>query len=83
MKGRSLLPAGVKRVTGSFSRGDTVAIVTEAGVEIARGLIAWDAADAATIAGRKSSEIEKLLGLTGRDEMVHRDDLVMTGKERT
>jgi glutamate 5-kinase len=83
MKGRSLLPAGVKRVSGSFSRGDTVAIVTEAGVEIARGLIAWDAADAATIAGRKSSDIEKLLGLTGRDEMVHRDDLVMTGKERT
>ena len=83
MKGRSLLPAGVRRVTGSFSRGDTVAIVTERGVEVARGLVAYDAADAATIAGRKSSEIADLLGLAGRDEMVHRDDLVMTGKDRT
>lgn len=80
-RGRSLLPAGVRRVSGSFSRGDTVAIITQAGVEIARGLSAYDAADAGIIAGRKSSEIEALLGLTGRDEMVHRDDLVMTGKD--
>ena len=55
--------------------------MTQAGVEIARGLSAYDAADAEIIAGRKSSEIEALLGLTGRDEMVHRDDLVMTGKD--
>ena len=80
-KGRSLLPAGVKHVTGSFSRGDTVAVVTEEGAEIARGLVAYDAADAATIAGRKSSEIGAVLGLAGRDEMIHRDDLVMTGKD--
>jgi len=80
-RGRSLLPAGVRRVTGQFSRGDTVAIVTLQGLEIARGLSAYDAADAEIIAGRKSSEIEALLGLTGRDEMVHRDDLVMTGKD--
>ena len=80
-RGRSLLPAGVRQVTGRFSRGDTVAIVTMSGLEIARGLCAYDAADAEIIAGRKSSEIEALLGLTGRDEMVHRDDLVMTGKD--
>jgi glutamate 5-kinase len=80
-KGRSLLPAGVKHVTGNFSRGDTVAVVTEEGAEIARGLVAYDAADAATIAGRKSSEIGAVLGLAGRDEMIHRDDLVMTGKD--
>lgn len=80
-KGRSLLPAGVRKVTGRFSRGDTVAIVTLNGMEIARGLSAYDAADAEIIAGRKSTEIEALLGLTGRDEMVHRDDLVMTGKD--
>jgi len=81
MKGRSLLPAGVKTVCGSFNRGDTVAIMTDTGSEIARGLVAYDASDATTIAGRKSSEIVGLLGLAGRDEMVHRDDLVMTGKD--
>jgi glutamate 5-kinase len=81
MKGRSLLPAGVKTVCGSFNRGDTVSIMTETGSEIARGLVAYDAGDASTIAGRKSSEIVGLLGLAGRDEMVHRDDLVMTGKD--
>ena len=80
-KGRSLLPAGVRQVAGRFSRGDTVAILTLNGQEIARGLSAYDAADAEIIAGRKSSEIEALLGLAGRDEMVHRDDLVMTGKD--
>jgi glutamate 5-kinase len=48
---------------GNFSRGDTVSIVTETGSEIARGLVAYDAGDASTIAGRKSSEIVGLLGL--------------------
>ncbi len=80
-KGRSLLPAGVRQVTGAFSRGDTVSVVTESGTEIARGLVAYDAADASVIAGRKSSEIGTVLGLAGRDEMIHRDDLVMTGKD--
>ncbi len=80
-RGRSLLPAGVHDVKGNFSRGDTVAICTLQGVEIARGLAAYDSADAAKIAGKKSSAIEALLGLSGRDEMIHRDDLVMTGKE--
>jgi glutamate 5-kinase len=81
MRGRSLLPAGVAIVEGDFHRGDTVAVVTEDHTEIARGLCAYDAADATIIAGRKSSEIEALLGLRGRDEMIHRDDLVITGKE--
>ncbi|MGB7204002.1 MAG: glutamate 5-kinase [Anderseniella sp.] len=80
-KGKSLLPAGVHKVTGDFARGDTVAILTLDGIEIARGLCAYDANDAKIIAGQKSSEIESLLGLSGRDEMIHRDDLVMTGKE--
>jgi glutamate 5-kinase len=78
-KGKSLLPAGVRRVEGSFSRGDAVSIVSESGIEIARGIVAYDRDDAALIAGRKTSEIEKALGFRGRDEMVHRDDLVMTG----
>ena len=82
-KGKSLLPAGVKQVMGSFSRGDTVSIVAAAGGEIARGLVAYDAGDAVRIAGLKSSEIEKVLGFRGRDELIHRDNMVLMGKERT
>jgi len=82
-RGKSLLPAGVKRIEGSFARGDTVSIMTEAGREIARGLVAYDAADAARILGRKSGEIEEALGFRGRDELVHRDDMVLMGGERT
>lgn len=82
-RGKSLLPAGVKRIEGSFARGDTVSIMTEAGREIARGLVAYDAADATRILGRKSGEIEDTLGFRGRDELVHRDDMVLMGGERT
>ncbi len=81
-KGKSLLPAGVKRIEGSFARGDAVSIVSTTGTEIARGLVAYDRDDAARIAGRKTSEIENALGFRGRDEMVHRDDLVMTAGAR-
>lgn len=82
-KGKSLLPAGVKRVEGSFSRGDTVSVVTVRGREIARGLVTYDAGDASSIAGLKSGEIEKVLGFRGRDELIHRDDMVLMGGERT
>lgn len=75
--GRSLLPAGVRRVEGSFARGDAVQILAEDGVAIGLGLVAYDAADARRIAGRKSSEIGAILGFSGRDEIVHRDDLVL------
>jgi len=75
--GKSLLPAGVRRIEGRFARGDAVRILTEDGIEIARGLVAYDAADAGRIAGRKSSEIAAILGFAGRDEIVHRDDLVL------
>ena len=81
-QGKSLLPAGVKRIEGSFSRGDTVSIITTRGREIARGLVTYDAADAARIAGMKSSEIEKTIGYRGRDELVHRDDMVLIGGDR-
>ncbi len=81
-KGKSLLPAGVKQVAGNFSRGDTVSIVNLNGLEIARGLVAYDAADATRIAGLKSADIEKAIGFRGRDEIIHRDDLVMTNGER-
>jgi glutamate 5-kinase len=77
LSGKSLLAAGVKRVSGNFSRGDTVAIVGPDGREIARGLVAYDAADAVKIAGLKSAEIAPVLGYAARSAMVHRDDLVM------
>ncbi len=76
--GKSLLPAGVKELEGDFSRGDTVAIITLSGTEIARGLSAYDADEARQILGKKSSEIAEILGYAGRSAMVHRDDLVMT-----
>ncbi len=76
--GKSLLPAGVRQVTGSFSRGDTVAIIGTEGREIARGLAGYDADEARQITGRKSAEIVAILGYAGRAAMVHRDDMVMT-----
>ena len=80
--GKSLLSAGVNHVEGDFSRGDTVAIVTLAGQEIARGLVAYDAFEASQIIGKKSGEIAAILGYAGRSAMVHRDDLVMTTAAR-
>ena len=77
--GRSLLPAGVVRVEGRFAKGDAVAIVNGADEEIARGLVAYDVEEATKIAGRKSAEIEDVLGYRGRDELIHRDDLVLKG----
>lgn len=78
MSGKSLLPAGVRKVSGDFSRGDTVAIVNQAGREIARGLVAYDAADAVRIAGLKTGEIAAVLGYEARSAMIHRDDLVVS-----
>ena len=75
--GKSLLPAGVVTVAGNFHRGDTLAIFDAEGREIARGLASYDADEARQIAGRKSAEIEAILGYPGRAAMVHRDDLVM------
>ncbi|TPK46071.1 glutamate 5-kinase [Mesorhizobium sp. B2-5-4] len=78
ISGKSLLPAGVKLVSGNFSRGDTVAILSPEGREIARGLVAYDAADAVRIAGLKTVEIETVLGYEARSAMIHRDDLVVS-----
>jgi len=76
--GRSLLPAGVRTVQGRFERGDAVVVRDEAGREIGRGLSAYSSDDATLIAGHKSGEIEARLGYRGRDEIIHRDDLVLT-----
>jgi glutamate 5-kinase len=75
-RGSSLLPAGVKKIEGGFSRGDAVIIRGPDG-EIGRGLVAYDADDAAKIIGKSSAEIMLILGFAGRVEMVHRDDLVL------
>jgi glutamate 5-kinase len=79
-RGNSLLPVGVMRIEGDFARGDAVIIRGPDGVEIARGLCAYDAEDAHKIRGRSSSDIDTILGFSGRAEMVHRDDLVV-GRE--
>ena len=75
--GKSLLPAGVTGIQGRFKRGDAVVVAAHDGREIARGITAYSANDARRIMGNKTSEIEGILGYRGRDEMVHRDDLVL------
>jgi glutamate 5-kinase len=76
-RGKSLLPAGVTHVAGDFARGDLVRVINPAGHEVGRGLTAYSANDAAKIIGHKSRDIEAILGYRGRDEIIHRDDLVM------
>ena len=75
--GGSLLPAGVRAVTGAFGQGDAVLVLGPDGVRLAQGLSAYDATDATRLAGHRSDEIEALLGWRGRDELIHRDDLVL------
>ncbi len=79
--GKSLLPAGVKRIEGVFERGDAVALADESGVLLGRGLTTYSSYEAAQIAGHHSRDIEKLLGYHGAQEIVHRDNLV-TEKDR-
>ena len=71
--GKSLLPAGVTAVEGRFERGDAVTVL-EQGADLKE-------ADAGRIIGHKSREIEAILGYRGREELIHRDDLVVSGRE--
>ncbi|HUN98928.1 MAG TPA: glutamate 5-kinase [Bradyrhizobium sp.] len=75
--GKSLLPAGVVRIEGQFARGDAVVVRDPDGHEIGRGLVAYDADDAEKIKGRSSPDVMVILGISGRAEMIHRDDLVI------
>ena len=75
--GKSLLPAGVRGISGSFSRGDAVVIVTDGGAEVGRGLVGFDLDDARKVVGRRTGEIEAVLGHSARSVMVHRDDMVL------
>jgi glutamate 5-kinase len=79
LSGKSLLPAGVLLAEGQFDRGDIVAVRNRAGREIARGLIAYQGDEARKLTGRRTVEIEAILGYRRRDEMIHRDDLALTG----
>jgi glutamate 5-kinase len=76
--GKSLLPAGVTQVTGQFERGDLIAVQSRDGREIARGLSSYAADEARALAGRHSGLSESILGYRGREELIHRDDLVLT-----
>ncbi|MBT5072954.1 MAG: glutamate 5-kinase [Kordiimonadaceae bacterium] len=76
--GKSLLPAGVVKVEGDFKRGDTVKVTGPDNREIARGLVAYASEEATKIIGIKSSDIEQILGYGGREELIHRSDLVMS-----
>ncbi|MDP6976979.1 MAG: glutamate 5-kinase [Myxococcota bacterium] len=76
-RGRSLLPAGVVSLKGNFRRGDSVACLDPAGNEIARGLCAYGADEVERIKGIATSKIERVLGYSNGDELIHRDDLVI------
>ncbi len=75
--GGSLLPAGVRKVSGSFGQGDAVLVLGPAGERLGQGLSAYDSADALRLAGHRSDAFESILGWRGADELIHRDDLVL------
>ena len=82
-QGKSLLPIGVTRITGDFERGDTIAVLNPDDREIARGLVGLDSDDARLVMGKRSDTIVELLGMDSRAELVHRDNLVLTGNTDT
>jgi glutamate 5-kinase len=77
--GKSLLPVGVKSIEGAFERGDVVEIRSLSGVKLGMGITAYNAPDAAKIAGKSSKQIAEIVGYAGRDELVHRNDLALIG----
>ena len=76
--GKSLLAVGIVAVMGKFNRGDFVACVDKQGQEIARGLVNYDARETRILLGRSSEHIEELLGYAGDEEIIHRDNLILT-----
>ncbi|MEL6640169.1 MAG: glutamate 5-kinase [Pseudomonadota bacterium] len=78
-RGKSLLPAGVAGVQGSFGRGDPVVITAADGQPVGQGLSRYTSAEARQIMGRQSADIEAVLGYKGRAALIHRDDMVLTG----
>ena len=78
-EGKSLLPIGMIAVEGDFSRGEVIAVRDAQGVEIARGLASYAAAEARMLCRKSSGEIESLLGYSAGPEMIHRDNMVIAG----
>jgi glutamate 5-kinase len=79
-RGKSLLPAGITAVEGSFERGVCLSVRGPDGAELARGISAYNSDEARAIAGQPSARFEALLGYTGPDALIHRDDLVMLAR---
>ena len=75
--GKSLLPAGVTKVVGTFGRGEPVSILSPEGVVLGKGLVRYTAVEAKAIAGHRSGDIVGILGYEGRAALVHRDDMVI------
>jgi glutamate 5-kinase len=75
--GKSLLPIGVKSITGEFKRGEIISCVDQDGKEIARGLSNYNSVQAALIIGKSSKEIQELLDCAEEDEIIHRDNMIM------
>ena len=80
LSGKSLLPAGVIRIEGNFDRGDAVLIRGADGRELGRGLVAYPYDEARRIMGKRSGDIEAILGYEGRDTLIHRDDMALSRK---
>ena len=78
---KSLLPAGVLEIKGHFKRGDVISILSEKNIKLGIGIIAYDSSDAKRIIGKNSNDIKDILGYEGRDELIHKDDLVKVNNE--
>ena len=79
-KGKSLLPSGIKEVRGEFGIGDLVSCLDSSGVEVSRGLCSYSSSEIRRILGKKSSEIDKVLGYRYSDEIIHRDEMVILSR---
>ena len=78
--GSSLLPSGILKIIGKFSRGDIVEIRSEKKILIGRGVVSYDSDEIIKIKGKKTPEIFKILGYSGRDEIIHRDNFILDDK---
>jgi glutamate 5-kinase len=76
-QGKSLLPAGVRRVEGRFDRGDTIGVRDESGALLAKGISGFTSEEATLILGKKTSALPEILGYACQDTLIHRDDLVV------
>ncbi len=81
LKGKSLLPAGVSKIIGDFDKGDAVIIKNQNNLEIGRGIVSYSSHEANLIKGHKTKDIESIIGLSGKDEIIHRDNMVIADEE--